>query len=87
MGIEVGDRFTLVGSGTHKQMRTRTMTVAGIYDIGMADIEKGNVFMSLAEAQDLYDLTGQSTEVNVSLHNIDQRKQSYCSLAIQTVRL
>ncbi len=44
-------------------MRKRTMTVVGIYDVGMADIEKRSVYMSLAEAQDLYGLSGQSTEV------------------------
>ena len=40
MGIDVGDRFTLVGTATHKQMRNRTMTVAGIYEIGMTELEK-----------------------------------------------
>ena len=63
MGVNVGDRITLVGRDAHEQMRSRTMTVAGIYDVGMPDIEKRTVYMSLAEAQDLYGLNGQSTEV------------------------
>ena len=70
MGVTVGDRFTLAGRATHEQMRSRTMTVVGIYDIGMADIEKRTVYMSLGEAQDLYGLTGQSTEVAISLKQI-----------------
>lgn len=74
MGVGVGDRFTLVGRGLHQQLRTRTMTVVGIYDIGVADLEKGSLFMSLGEAQDLYGLTGQSTEVVVTLQHIDQEK-------------
>ena len=82
MDLNVGDRFSLVGSGTHKQMRTRTMTVAGIYDIGMEGFEKGNLYMSLGEAQDLYGLTGQSTEIAVSLKNIGQ--QSAVITALQT---
>ena len=51
----------------HEQMRQRTMTVVGIYDVGMPDIEKLTVYMSLAEAQDLYGLDGQSTEVMITL--------------------
>src|SRR5512139_3867869 len=40
MGVAVGDRLTLVGSDVHKQNRQRTMTVVGIYDVGMPSIEK-----------------------------------------------
>ena len=83
MGIGVGDRFPLVGRGTHQQMRTRTMTVVGIYDIGMTDFEKGTIFMSLAEAQDLYGLTGQSTEVIVTLERIDQESAAVAALQAQ----
>lgn len=67
MGIQVGDRITLVGRATHNQMRRRTMTVAGVYDVGMPEIEKRTLYISLKEAQDLYGLPGQSTEVMVSL--------------------
>lgn len=72
MEINVGDRFTLAGRATHNQMRNRTMTVAGIYDVGMPDIEKQSIYISLAEAQDLYDLPGQSTEVMLTLKQIGQ---------------
>ncbi len=72
MDIGIGDRITLVGRDIHKQMRKRTMTVVGIYDIDMPDIEKGNIYMSLAEAQDLYGLNGTSTEVAISLHQIGE---------------
>ncbi len=72
MEIQVGDRITLVGRATHEQMRQRTMTVAGIYDVGLRDIEKRTLYISLAEAQDLYGLTGQSTEVVVSLEKLGQ---------------
>jgi ABC-type lipoprotein release transport system permease subunit len=72
MAVKVGDRVALVGRGLHQQMRKRTMTVVGIYDLGMADIEKQTVFMSLSEAQNLYDLTGQSTEVVIALNHIGE---------------
>jgi ABC-type lipoprotein release transport system permease subunit len=72
MGVEVGDHFTLAGKSAHEQMRQRTVTVVGIYDLGMGEIEKRSVFMSLKEAQDLYGLPGQSTEVVVTLAKLGE---------------
>jgi len=72
MSVQVGDRITLVGRAQHEQMRQRTMTVIGIFDLGMPDIEKQTVYISLAEAQTLYDLNGQSTEVAVFLKQLGQ---------------
>ncbi len=72
MGVGVGDRFTLAGRAMHQQMRSRTMTVAGIYDIGMPDIEKRTIYITLGEAQDLYGLNGQVTEIAISLKQIGE---------------
>jgi len=72
MGVQVGDRITLTGRATHEQMRQRTMTVAGIYDLGMPDIEKRTIYISLAEAESLYDLGGASTEVAIVLKQLGQ---------------
>lgn len=72
MDVQVGERIALVGRATHEQMRRRTVTVAGIYDLGLRDIEKRTVYMSLSEAQSLYDLRGQSTEVAISLRQLGQ---------------
>ena len=74
MEIGVGDRVTLVGGGLHEQLRRRTMTVVGIYDLGMADVEKQSLYVSLAEAQDIFDLPDQSTEVMVTLKQVGQEK-------------
>ena len=70
MDVTVGDRITLLGRSNHQQMRQRTMTIAGIYDLGMPDIEKSTVYISLSEAQTLYDLPGQSTEVAIVLKQL-----------------
>lgn len=70
MDIKVGDRVTMVGSDSHKQNRQRTMTVVGIYDLGMPSLEKQTIYISLAEAQSLFDLRGQSTEVQINLNNL-----------------
>jgi ABC-type lipoprotein release transport system permease subunit len=70
MDVNVGDRFTLAGRAAHQQMRSRTMTVVGIYDVGMTDIEKRSIYITLSEAQDLYGLNGQVTEIAISLKQI-----------------
>jgi ABC-type lipoprotein release transport system permease subunit len=72
MDVQVGDRVVMTGRSAHEQMRKRTMTVGGIYDLGMPDIEKRTVYISLGEAQDLYNLNGQSTEVAITLKQLGQ---------------
>ena len=61
----------MVGRSQHDQMRQRTMTVVGIYDLGLGDMEKEAVYISLGEAQTLYEVTG-STEVAIFLDQIGQ---------------
>jgi ABC-type lipoprotein release transport system permease subunit len=70
LSLKVGDRITMVGSDVHKQNRQRTMTVIGIYDIGIPSLEKSSAYISLSEAQSLFGLPGQSTEVQVTLKKI-----------------
>lgn len=81
MGVQVGDRITLTGESTHEQLRSRSMTVVGIYDLGMPEVEKLTVYMSLAEAQSLYNLAGQSTEVAVFLDRIGTEQDRIAALA------
>ncbi len=71
MDVKVGDRITMVGSSQHEQMRQRTMTIVGIYDLGLADMEKQDVYISLGEAQSLYGVNG-STEVAIFLDRLGQ---------------
>ena len=70
LALKVGDRITMVGSDIHKQNRQRTMTVIGIYGIGIPSMEKGTSYISLAEAQNLFGLRGQSTEVQITLKRV-----------------
>jgi ABC-type lipoprotein release transport system permease subunit len=51
------------------------MTIVGIYDIGMSEIEKGLVYISLFEAQTLFDLRDQATEISVYLDQVGQEPQ------------
>ncbi|MGC9349417.1 MAG: ABC transporter permease [Anaerolineae bacterium] len=68
--VGVGDRITLSGRATHEQMRQRTMTVIGIYDLGADELE--DAYISLAEAQTLFDLRDQVTEVGVYLEEVGE---------------
>ena len=81
LSIEVGDRVTMVGSDIHKQNRQRTMTVIGIYDIGIPSMEKGTAYISLAEAQNLFGLRDQSTEVQITLKEVGQESAVVTALS------
>lgn len=72
MELEVGDRITMVGNSKNEQTRQRTMTVVGIYDVGVPTVEKTTIYLSLNEAQQLFGLDGQVTEVVISLKQIGQ---------------
>lgn len=70
LSLDIGDRITMVGSDIHKQNRQRTMTVIGVYDVGIPTIEKANAYISLTEAQNLFGLRDQSTEVQITLKKV-----------------
>ncbi|MCB8983183.1 MAG: ABC transporter permease [Ardenticatenaceae bacterium] len=70
--VGVGDRVMLVGRRLNESMRQRTMTVVGIYSLGMDSAERGTVFINLPTAQTLYNLRQQETEVVVSLEKVGQ---------------
>lgn len=68
--VGLNDRITLAGRATHDQMRSRTMTVIGIYNVGSAETEKTLLYITLGEAQTLYDMNGQVTEISIALNSI-----------------
>ncbi|MCZ7671336.1 MAG: hypothetical protein M5U34_31495 [Chloroflexi bacterium] len=72
LNVTVGDRVSLLGRRKDESMRQRTMTIVGIFDLGLGDAEKGLVFMNLPTAQTLYNLRGEVTEVAVILEEIGQ---------------
>ncbi|MEJ5197550.1 MAG: FtsX-like permease family protein [Anaerolineae bacterium] len=73
--VDVGDRITVLGRSKNETMRQRTMTVVGIYNLNLAEAERNIVFIPLAQAQTLYNLRGQVTEVSIFLRNIGQEKE------------
>ena len=78
--LSVGDRVTMVGSDIHKQNRQRTMTVIGIYDIGIPSMEKATSYISLTEAQNLFNLRDKSTEVQITLKRVGLESAVVASL-------
>jgi putative ABC transport system permease protein len=56
------------------------MTVGGIYDMGIPDLEKRMVYVSLSEAQVLFDLRDQATEVAAYLESVGQEQSVVGSL-------
>uniref|UniRef100_A0A7C1FHI3 ABC transporter permease n=1 Tax=Caldilinea aerophila TaxID=133453 RepID=A0A7C1FHI3_9CHLR len=70
LDLRVGDRVTLLGQSRHETMRQRTVTVVGIYSLGAPDLEKSAVFITLEQAQRLFNLPDQVTEVAISLTDV-----------------
>ena len=75
VGVGVGDRLTLAGKRKNESIRQRTMTVVGVFDLGLKDAEKGMLFISLEEARSLSNLRDQATEVTISLTEIGMEDQ------------
>jgi ABC-type lipoprotein release transport system permease subunit len=57
------------------------MTVVGIYDLGMPVLEKNTVYVSLLEAQTLFGLRDQSTEIQITLDDIGREAGVVAALA------
>jgi ABC-type lipoprotein release transport system permease subunit len=81
--VGVGDRVNLLGRSKHEEMRQRPMTIVGIYDIGMREMEKSAVYMTLEEAQSLYNLRDEVTEVAINLQEIGQEVTVVPALAAE----
>ncbi|MCB9432438.1 MAG: ABC transporter permease [Ardenticatenaceae bacterium] len=81
LNVTVGDRVTLLGQRKDQSMRQRTMTIVGIYSLGLGDAEKGLVYINLPTAQRLYNLREQETEVTITLDAVGQENAFIASLS------
>jgi ABC-type lipoprotein release transport system permease subunit len=80
LGLKVGDRMTLAGKSKNESIRQRTLTIAGLFDLGLKDAEKGLVFITLSEAQSLFNLRNQVTEVAIALYEVGVEDQAISEL-------
>lgn len=83
LNVAVGDRVSLLGRRQDESMRQRSMTIVGIFDLGLGDAEKSLIFMNLPTAQTLYNLRGEVTEVAVILEKIGQEEALIDAVAPQ----
>ncbi|MEJ2746365.1 MAG: FtsX-like permease family protein [Anaerolineae bacterium] len=83
LNVSVGDRVSLLGRRKDESMRQRSMTVVGIFDLGLGEAEKGLVFINLPTAQTLYNLRGEVTEVAVILEKIGEEDTLINAIAPQ----
>lgn len=78
--VAPGDNLVLLGRSKNETMRQHSMTVVGIYDLKLPEIEKRMVFITLPEAQTLYNLRDQATEVSISLESVGQEDATVARL-------
>ena len=88
LGVEVGDKVDLMipqASVTPAGVlpRFRRFTVAGVFQIGMYEFDRGLVLIHLADAQALYRMGDTVTGVRLKLHDLFQAPQVARELAAQ----
>lgn len=88
LGVEVGDKVDLMipqASVTPAGVlpRFRRFTVAGVFQIGMYEFDRGLVLIHLADAQALYRMGDTVTGVRLKLHDLFQAPQVARELASQ----
>lgn len=81
LGVAVGDRVSLLGRARNESMRQHSMTIVGIYDLGVPDAETTMVYIPLGRAQTLYKLPDQATEVALTLQRVGQEEAVMAALA------
>lgn len=80
MGVGVGDRITMAGKSKNESLRQRTMTIVGLFNLGIPDAEKNLAFISLEEAGRLFNLRDQATEIAIALNTIGTEDQVIADL-------
>ena len=65
LGLRVGDRF-VASTGP----RQESLRIAGLVDLGVAELNRRSVYVPLRSAQSLFDLAGGATRIDVSLDDV-----------------
>ena len=81
LNVTVDDRVSLLGRRKDGSMRQRSMTVVGIFNLGLGEAEKSLLFMNLSTAQTLYNLRDEVTEVAVVLEKIGEEDALISNIA------
>lgn len=70
--VGVGDELTILGSGRDGSMAADVLTVVGIYESGMTDIDRGLAEMPLRQFQDSFSMRGAGHSIVVSVRDFSQ---------------
>ncbi|MFW6386953.1 MAG: ABC transporter permease [Bacillota bacterium] len=74
LGMDIGDRVTVVFSDYHSSMRGVTFEIVGVRDTGVAAFDDNMFYLPLAEAQDMLYMDGMATEMLVFGANTREAK-------------
>ncbi|WP_460238041.1 ABC transporter permease [Aurantivibrio plasticivorans] len=79
--VSVGDEVTLLGSGRDGSMAADVVSVTGIYDSGMVDLDRAIAHINLKHFQSLFSMPEQGHAVVVKAHNFNQVEQIYSQIS------
>jgi len=66
LGVRVGDKFRLVaGAGREAQLN-----IAGIFELGVRELDQRHVYLDLKQTQSLLDLPGGVTVIDLTVHEL-----------------
>jgi lipoprotein-releasing system permease protein len=80
LGASLGDKIRLVTADG----RSETITVVGIFDVGIRDLNRRWVFITLRSAQNLLDLIGGVSSIDVTVRDIFRAEKLGERFATQT---
>ncbi len=72
MKVSVGDELTLLGSGLDGSFAAGVVTVVGVFESGMADIDRSLAEIPLAYFQDVFSMAGQGHSIVIRADGLDQ---------------
>jgi putative ABC transport system permease protein len=79
--VAVGDEITLLGSGRDGSFAAGVVTVAGVFESGMPEMDRSFAELPLTYFQDLFAMPGQGHSVAVALPTLDRVPAAAASLS------
>ena len=80
LGLTVGEKLRISAANG----RTLLLTVAGIFDLGNKSANSRLTYISLRNAQSIFNLTGGATVIDVVMHDVYQAEITAQKIALQT---
>lgn len=90
LGVAVGDKIRVLTATGVNQRRDETLTISGLFDIGNKDLNRRWVFTTLSVAQNLLDLQGGVSNIDLTVtdlfgaDNIANRLRAQTNLTVES---